>query len=503
LEQPGADAWIRQIASLDPAAVELYFGDQEYTWADLTSFAEALGQALAAAGTPPGAPVAWIARNHPSLVAGALGLLFGGYCISPINPHVPPAKLAEDVRAFNMAAVVAAPEDWTPDLIAAAREIGAAGFVLRLGSGDPVSAVEDLSRVGPGPFRVMTPGTVIERISSGTTGEPKRFPVTAENFVRGLALAGSTEPGAKIEVSLKRSPAIVSNTFAHSAGLWEIMTAFFHGRPIALHERFTVEGWHESVRRFRPKAASLLPAMVTMVLEADLPREDLSSIVVIRSSSAPLPPETQQAFDEKYGIPVLGDYSASEFMGGISIWSLADYRRYGASKRGSVGRLKPDVEGKVTDPETGEELAAGEVGVLNLRTPRHGPDWIKTTDLAALDADGFLFLKGRADEAINRGGFKILPEQVADVIRLHEGVREVAVLGVKDPRLGEAPMAVIEPYPDRAVPSADELAAFVRDHLPPYYVPVAFEVVREMPRTNSLKISRPALRDSLKDKYQF
>jgi len=147
LEQPGADAWIRQIASLDPAAVELYFGDQEYTWADLTSFAEALGQALAAAGTPPGAPVAWIARNHPSLVAGALGLLFGGYCISPINPHVPPAKLAEDVRAFNMAAVVAAPEDWTPDLIAAAREIGAAGFVLRLGSGDPVSAVEDLSRV--------------------------------------------------------------------------------------------------------------------------------------------------------------------------------------------------------------------------------------------------------------------------------------------------------------------------------------------------------------------
>jgi len=503
MEQPRADAWIRQIASLDPAAIELYFGDQEYSWAELTAFADALGEALAAAGVPPGAPVAWIARNHPSLVAAALGLLFGGYCISPVNPHVPPAKLAEDVRAFNMAAVVAAPEDWTPELIAAAREIGAAGFSLRLGSEEPISVAGDLSDVGRGPFRGMKPGTVIERISSGTTGEPKRFPVTAENFVRGLALAGSNEPGAKIHASLKRSPAIVSNTFAHSAGLWEIMTAFFHGRPIALHERFSVEGWHASVRRFRPKAASLLPAMVTMVLEADLPKDDLSSIVVVRSSSAPLPPEIQQAFEEKYGIPVLADYSASEFMGGISIWSLADHQRYGASKRGSVGRLKPDVEAKVTDPETGEELAAGEVGVLNLRTPRHGRDWVKTTDLAALDADGFLFLKGRADEAINRGGFKILPEQVADVLRLHEGVREVAVLGVRDARLGQAPIAVIEPYPDRATPSADELAAFVRHQMPPYYVPVAFEFVGEMPRTNSLKISRPALRESLKDKYQF
>lgn len=498
-----ADAWIRRIASLDPTAVELYFGDQEYTWADLTRFADALEQALDAAGTPPAAPVAWVARNHPSLVAASLGLLFGGYCISPINPHVPPAKLAHDVRSFNMATVVAAPEDWTPELIAAAREIGAAGFSLDLGADEPIQAIDGLARVGPGPFRTLPPGTVIERISSGTTGEPKRFPVTAQNFMKGLALAGSNEPGAKIEASLKRSPAIVSNTFAHSAGLWEIMTAFFHGRPIALHERFTVEGWHRSVRRFRPKAASLLPAMVTMVLEADLPPEDLSSIVVVRSSSAPLPVETQAAFEDKYGIPVLVDYSASEFMGGISIWSLADHRRFGASKRGSVGRLKPDVQGKVTDPDTGDELPPGEVGVLTLKTPRHGPDWVKTTDLAILDADGFLFLKGRADEAINRGGFKILPEQVADVIRLHEGVREVAVLAIKDPRLGEAPMAVVEPYPDRPRPTPEDLAAFVRQHLPPYYVPVAFEYVDEMPRTNSLKVSRPALREALKHKHQF
>src|SRR3546814_5349457 len=95
---------------------------------------------------------------------------------------------------------------------------------------------------------------------------------------------------------------------------------------------------------------------------------------------------------------------------------------------------------KITDVETGEELERGQIGILNLKSPRIGPDFIKTTDLASFDTDDFLWIHGRADEAINRGGFKILPEKVAEALRLHDAVREAGILAVRDSRLGQVPI---------------------------------------------------------------
>ena len=87
-------------------------------------------------------------------------------------------------------------------------------------------------------------------------------------------------------------------------------------------------------------------------------------------------------------------------------------REYGKTKRGSVGRSRPDVTLRIVDQESGKELPAGEVGVLHLKSDRFSPDWIRTTDLASVDADGFLYIHGRSDEAIIRGGFKVLPEKL-------------------------------------------------------------------------------------------
>ena len=143
------------------------------------------------------------------------------------------------------------------------------------------------------------------------------------------------------------------------------------------------------------------------------------------------------------------------------------------------------------------------MGILHLKTPRAGPDWIKTTDLASLDKEGFLFLHGRADEAINRGGFKVLPDKVAEALRLHPGVREVGILAVKDARLGQVPVAVIEPSSDAPKPTAEELNAFAREEMAGYMVPVAFEFVDELPRTLSMKVDRPALRKMFAEKYDL
>lgn len=492
------------IAAIDPEATELWFEDRAYSWADLLAVADAVRQTLRASGIAEGQAVSWIARNHPAMVAGALGLLIGGNCITPINPHVSAEKLRDDLLAFNRAAIIGAPQDWTQSAVDAARRTGALAIAIHLGEDKPVRIIDGLAQA-VGSFDNNPPDTVLERISSGTTGEPKRFLVDSTTFLKAVGYSATSEPGVATDTSpaLKRSPALVFSTFAHSAGLWSVVTALYQGRPIVLHDRFTVEGWHRSVKRYRPRVLSLMPAMIMMVMEAGIPREDLSSLLALRTGSAPLDPVSQKAFEDKYGVPILIDYGASEFMGGISSWSLADRKKFGDSKLGSVGRLRPDMEAKVCDPGTDVALAPGEIGVLNLKTPRHGPDWVRTTDLASIDKDGFLFLHGRADEAINRGGFKVLPESVADILRQHAGVREVAVLGVKDKRLGEVPIAIIEPMPGQPKPLAADLEAFGRERMPAYFVPVAYEFVSEMPRTNSLKISRPALRSLFSSTYTF
>src|SRR3546814_5055807 len=99
---------------------------------------------------------------------------------------------------------------------------------------------------------------------------------------------------------------------------------------------------------------------------------------------------------------------------------------------------------KITDVETGEELECGQIGILNFKSPRIGPDFIKTTDLASFDTEDFLWIHGRAHEAINRGGFKILPEKVAETLRLHDAMREAGIMAVRDSRLGPVPSAAVE-----------------------------------------------------------
>ncbi len=159
----------------------------------------------------------------------------------------------------------------------------------------------------------------------------------------------------------------------------------------------------------------------------------------------------------------------------------------------SVGRPLPDTQVRIVDPESGAELPAGEQGLLEAKVAPISPDWIRTTDIASVDADGFVTLHGRADGAINRGGFKILPETVRRVLISHPAVRDACVVGVRDQRLGQVPFAAIEATPGTAVPSEDELKDLVRQSLPVYNVPVAFAVVDELPRNPALKVSLPAV----------
>jgi acyl-CoA synthetase (AMP-forming)/AMP-acid ligase II len=139
----------------------------------------------------------------------------------------------------------------------------------------------------------------------------------------------------------------------------------------------------------------------------------------------------------------------------------------------------------------GSRLPAGERGRIEVRTA--GGDWVRTTDLGRLDPDGFLFVDGRTDDVIVRGGFKVHPSDIVAVLRGHPDVRDAGVTGLADGRLGAVPVAAVELNADADVTEAD-LLAFVRERVAHYQVPARLVVVDALPRTPSMKVSQPGLR---------
>jgi acyl-CoA synthetase (AMP-forming)/AMP-acid ligase II len=228
-----------------------------------------------------------------------------------------------------------------------------------------------------------------------------------------------------------------------------------------------------------------------MVLDADVHPDDLASLRAVVSGTAPLAPETADEFERRFGVPVLGAYGATEFAGAIAAWSLADKKTYGPRKRGSVGRTLPGIDLRVVDPDTGEEVSSGSVGLLEARGEQLlEPGWVRTTDLSSIDEDGFLFLHGRSDSVIIRGGFKVHPEAIEAVLEAHESVAAACVVPMDHPRLGQVPVAVVELSPGRPAPHPDSILAFARDRLTAYQVPERIDIVDSLPRTPSLKVAR-------------
>jgi acyl-CoA synthetase (AMP-forming)/AMP-acid ligase II len=335
-------------------------------------------------------------------------------------------------------------------------------------------------------------------LTSGTTGPPKRARLpyrSLEQSLLGAAHYESRKRGGG-GPTLRKGVAIVSAPLVHVSGMWRAIQALVDGRRIALLERFSVEAWRDAVRRHRPVVSSLVPTALRMVLDADLPREDLRSLRAVTSGTAPLPPETAIAFEQKYGIPVLTLYGATEFAGGVAGWTLEDHAKWADAKRGSVGRAHPGCELRILSGEDGRVLPTGETGLLEVRSAQLGADagWVRTTDLAALDADGFLWIQGRSDDAILRGGFKIAPAEVEEVLERHPAVREASVVGLPEPRLGSIPVAAVELEEEGPEADSDQIRSFARQHLASYQIPARILIVEALPRTPSLKVSRPGVR---------
>lgn len=485
---------IQAILALDPSAEAVEFDRVWRSWGEIQAAADRACETLEAAGVGAEARVGVLLRNHADLVPVILALFLSNRCLASLNAASPDAKLAADIEEAATPAIIAIGSDWArPGLIEAASATGAAVIAI---DGNEARLLE---RPEPGKWRVATaPGIAIEMLSSGTTGKPKRIPLKLSNLEKALAGAASYEKGRDADAPprLRSGVQIVTAPLAHIAGITGLMNNLLAGRKVCLIERFTVEGFRDAVVRHRPKVAGAPPSALRMLLDADIPKEDFASLVAYRTGTAPLDPDLADAFYERYGIPVLQNYGATEFAGGVAGWTLDDFKAHWTEKRGSVGRLNRGAEARVVDPDNGAELAAGEEGLLELRAPNIGDGraWVRTTDLATIDADRFLWIHGRHDGAIIRGGFKILPDDVVGALQSHPAIREAAVTGIEDARLGTVPVAAWIARAHVDPPGEDELRAWLKEKLLPYQVPVRLLRVAELPRTPSLKVSQPDLK---------
>jgi long-chain acyl-CoA synthetase len=488
----------RQIAavlSIEPAAMAIEFDERWITWSELRESVAAIDQALTRGGIGPGVPVGVMLRNRPGLIAAVLALLLSQRCIVSLSPIQSSEALQADLRNLKMHAVIGDAMDWHEGTIEVLRQVGSMGLAIESGRVAPLWGVADFdAAIGR---HAGSTDTALEMLTSGTTGIPKRIRISNrtlnDSIADGASTAGTADPTAPI--TLKTTPTIVAAPLMHVSGLFGTLLSICEGRPLVLMEKFAVETWVDAVARHRVKFTSLAPTPMRMVLDANVPKEKLASLVAVRAGTAPLPPQTQREFESRYGIPVLVQYGATEWMGGIAGWSLSDHRKFGTAKLGSVGRARGDVKLRVVNPETGQEVLPGETGLLEVQPIQRlgSTGWTRTTDLASIDTDGFLYIRGRADDTIIRGGFKVQLNHVSEVLMRHEAVLEASVIGIPDARLGQVPVAAIELRPGFAAVDEVELNAFARKHLTPYQVPVKFKVVAALPRTISMKVSRPGV----------
>jgi acyl-CoA synthetase (AMP-forming)/AMP-acid ligase II len=480
---------ICQMVRLDPAAPALFFDGLTLSWSFYSDAADDLASLLAA--HPAARRVGIVLRNRPGPLAALIATLATGREVVTLSPHLGEIGLEKDIDDLAPDVIVAEDADWARDaVLVSSNTVGA--IALRTGA-DRALAAQPVPW-SPSPS-LRDPGDVaVLMMTSGTTGRPKRVELTYDRMTAAFRAAGLVFDETH-EPHLRSRTDILWASLAHISGLYFAVAHVVEGRSVALLEKFEVGAWVELVRRYRPGYVRLAPTALRMVLQAGVPAETFESVRAVGSGTAPLPPDLAEEFEERYGIPVLVTYGATEFAGAIAGWTLKDKKQWGARKRGSVGRAHHGIELRIVDPETGHVLPAGHTGLLEARggqLPGENGVWLRTTDLATMDDDQFLFIRGRADDAINRGGFKIPPSVIEDALAAHPAVDEASAVALPDARLGQVPAAAVTLL---SPATEEELMQYLTSRLTRYQRPVAIKVVQQLPRTPSLKISRALVRE--------
>lgn len=337
--------------------------------------------------------------------------------------------------------------------------------------------------------------------TSGTSGTPKaallRHRHLTSYIIGTVEFAGAEEDQA----------ALVTVPPYHIAGLANLLSNVYAGRRIVYLETFEAREWLDTIRRQGVTQAMVVPTMLARVVHLlDGAPADTPTLRTLSYGGARMPlPVLEAALEAFAGTGFVNAYGLTETSSTIALLGPEDHDAAFAGdeiarvRLGSVGKVLPGIEVEVRD-EDGTVLPVGEPGLVFLRGEQVSGEyqggsvvdaegWFPTKDRGWVDAEGYLFIEGRADDTIIRGGENIAPAEIEDVLRRHPAIVDAAVVGVPDEEWGQQIAAVVVVGEGRSV-GVDELHDYCQEHLRSSKTPYRIEFRDELPHTPTGKLLR-------------
>ncbi len=467
-------------------------GGRCWSYAELVELSGRFANLLQAAGVVPGDRIAVQVQKSVEAIALYLAAVRAGAVFLPLN------------TAYTGAEVGYFLDDAEPAVFVcdSARESEFAGIDARLysldgdGSGSFTAAAESQPVAFDNSARTADDLAAI-LYTSGTTGVSKGAMLSHDNLLSNALTLADYWQFSSDDVLLHALPIF------HTHGLFvatNIMLAV--GGSMIFLARFDVEQMLAQL----PRVTSMMgvPTFYTRLLADErFERELVAHMRLFVSGSAPMLPETHIQFEERTGQRILERYGMTE----TNMNTSNPY--HGERRVGSVGFPLPGVEVRISDPETAQELAPGETGMIEVRGPNvflgywrkpektelelRANGFFITGDLGKIDADGYVHIVGREKDLIISGGYNIYPKQIETEIDALEGVLESAVFGVKHADLGEAVAVAVVALPGHDI-DPEQLIAALEPRLARFKLPRQVFVLEELPRNAMGKVQKNSLR---------
>lgn len=480
-----------------PDRIAVLHEDERLTFAELDRATNRVANALVSLGVDKGDRVSLALGNSTEWLLGALGALKAGAILNPVNPDLGRDELGFVLAHAEPRVVLTAPRDGALALAADVPLPESARVVTlgRVGGGraEPLADLLARSDDGPPPVEVQGGDGSTLLYTSGTTGRPKgvlfthgRTGGSGDVFVDGLGVGED-------DVVLTVGPLFHGNAWA------AVTVALRAGCPVAFPKVFSASDFWALAERTDATVLFTLGTILAILLAQDSdPRERTTKLhTVLGLGSAPL----RERLRERFGFTSIVECFGSTDAGVVTLEP-----RDAPPRAGSAGPALPDVTIHILDDE-GRQLPIGETGEIAVASPHRMAcyfrdrertaealrgDLFLTGDLGYLDADGWLYFVDRKRDVIRRGGENVASVQVEKVLREHPAVADVAVVGVRDPILGQEIKAFVVA---RTPIAPEELETFARTRLAKFQVPRLWEFRDSLPKTPTQRVEKYKLRD--------
>ena len=485
-------------AERSPANIALRIDEVSVTYAELHRAAAGIAAGLRARGIQPGDKVSLLVPNVPEFTMAYFGILYAGATVVPINVLAAAPEVAYFLKDSESRLLIVHPLFEKPGR-AGAEEMEVPVVVA---GGDGPDSLTGLAGSEPvdGLYPTGADSTAVILYTSGTTGHPKGAELTHSNLFLNCAVVVPR----LVEIDPAELRALATLPLFHSFGQTVVQNATLAaGGSISLLPRFEPEAAFKVIERDAITLFAGVPTMYFALLHfPDAEGHDISSLKLCMTGGAPMPVEVMNAWEEKYGTPILEGFGLSE-TSPIATFGVMDKPR----KAGSIGYPVWGVDLAIMDDNDvpqgenqrgeicirGHNIMSGYLNRPEATREAMKNGWFHSGDIGYRDDDGCYWIVDRKKDMILRGGFNVYPREVEEVLYQHEAIVEAAVVGVAHESHGEEVKAVVA-LAAGATASESDLIAFCKERLAAYKYPRSVEIIPELPKGPTGKILKRELR---------